>query len=428
MTWTYAGDYGSGAEKVSSTEFVLFQSGLELVEGDVVVVMLACDNLQTTDGNSSTVSDITGTYIGTFTKALEYTNSGGSAGSGVVCSVWYARVGGTIAPGFDEIFITFSGAVTAKAAFAKVFHATNSAITVAAAEGSVNDTDPALMTISSLPSQEYLFIRSAATERGSFGSIESTNYTSFGANTTNSPGDDTDVQIFAEYRIFTGTGDSTDPTTGTPESASVYLALKEAAPIVDYTLPAEVLDYPLTLNATNFNFGYTLQAGALNYDLTLFPVELLSALSLVAESLNYSLTLNDVTLLEEKVYVMQAETLNYALRLRNTLLLGPGTGTVAGPTSVRQEDGYRYEPGRPPENATVDEALQWALQELQKAGNVINNLAGGKVEVTHVEPKKPRAGMIRMADGTDWNPGFGRGYYGYDDDSGTWKPLFQTSP
>lgn len=32
---------------------------------------------------------------------------------------------------------------------------------------------------------------------------------------------------------------------------------------------------------------------------------------------------------------------------------------------------------------------------------------------THVEPGKPLENMIRLADGTDWDPGSGRGLYQY---------------
>lgn len=37
------------------------------------------------------------------------------------------------------------------------------------------------------------------------------------------------------------------------------------------------------------------------------------------------------------------------------------------------------------------------------------------------EPRQPREGMIVIADGTQWNPGAGAGYYGYRD--GAWRPL-----
>lgn len=42
------------------------------------------------------------------------------------------------------------------------------------------------------------------------------------------------------------------------------------------------------------------------------------------------------------------------------------------------------------------------------------------LRVTHVAPHRPRDGMIVHADGTDWNPGEGRGLYIYD---GGWVRL-----
>lgn len=39
----------------------------------------------------------------------------------------------------------------------------------------------------------------------------------------------------------------------------------------------------------------------------------------------------------------------------------------------------------------------------------------------HAEPDKPFAGQLVLADGTDWNPGSGVGFYGYDGTS--WRFL-----
>ena len=38
-----------------------------------------------------------------------------------------------------------------------------------------------------------------------------------------------------------------------------------------------------------------------------------------------------------------------------------------------------------------------------------------------VAPKKPRDGVVVMADGTSWNPGSGAGFYGYR--AGSWRFL-----
>jgi hypothetical protein len=39
----------------------------------------------------------------------------------------------------------------------------------------------------------------------------------------------------------------------------------------------------------------------------------------------------------------------------------------------------------------------------------------------NVAPEKPREGMVVLADGTNWNPGSGAGFYGYY--SGAWNKL-----
>jgi hypothetical protein len=54
---------------------------------------------------------------------------------------------------------------------------------------------------------------------------------------------------------------------------------------------------------------------------------------------------------------------------------------------------------------------------------VLNQGLEGNCDARTTPPDKPRDGMIRKADGTNWNPGGGRGYYGYDEVSGTWKLL-----
>jgi hypothetical protein len=71
-----------------------------------------------------------------------------------------------------------------------------------------------------------------------------------------------------------------------------------------------------------------------------------------------------------------------------------------------------YSPQIVPSNpADLPNFLRDELVRLQTA---INLLAMGHVDVTHVAPLKPRDGDFRFADGTDWNPGSGRGIYYYD--------------
>lgn len=67
----------------------------------------------------------------------------------------------------------------------------------------------------------------------------------------------------------------------------------------------------------------------------------------------------------------------------------------------------------PPESTPL---AQWAHVELQRLADVIDALEQGARIVFHNAPKKPRAGQIFYADGTNWNPGSGEGNYEYRSD------------
>lgn len=70
-----------------------------------------------------------------------------------------------------------------------------------------------------------------------------------------------------------------------------------------------------------------------------------------------------------------------------------------------------YAPGPVPADP---KALQGYLSaEFQKIAGVVRLLADGHVDTTHVAPERPREGDFRLADGTDWDPGSGAGFYGY---------------
>ena len=56
--------------------------------------------------------------------------------------------------------------------------------------------------------------------------------------------------------------------------------------------------------------------------------------------------------------------------------------------------------------AYVEEQLRGVSEALE----VVNTLT--LVEL-NAEPIRPRTGMIVLADGTNWNPGSGAGFYGY---------------
>ncbi len=70
---------------------------------------------------------------------------------------------------------------------------------------------------------------------------------------------------------------------------------------------------------------------------------------------------------------------------------------------------FRAQPA--PKNVKLlKEYIEQQLREVSSGLDLIDNLT--LVEL-HAEPTKPRTGMVVLADGTDWNPGSGAGFYGY---------------
>ena len=73
---------------------------------------------------------------------------------------------------------------------------------------------------------------------------------------------------------------------------------------------------------------------------------------------------------------------------------------------------------------TPSEYSQGYIQdELGYISSAIEQQALGFIDVSNVAPEKPRQGMIRYADGSNWNPnGTGEGIYFYNS-GGAWVKL-----
>ncbi len=64
---------------------------------------------------------------------------------------------------------------------------------------------------------------------------------------------------------------------------------------------------------------------------------------------------------------------------------------------------------------------QFVLEELQRISDSIAQVEDILLKELNVAPDKPRNGMIVLADGTNWNPGAGGGFYGRS--AGAWVKL-----
>ena len=70
-----------------------------------------------------------------------------------------------------------------------------------------------------------------------------------------------------------------------------------------------------------------------------------------------------------------------------------------------------YAPEQVPTNK--EDLPAYIERELFKIKVAIDLLALGHLDETHVAPVKPRVGDLKLADGTNWNPGSGQGIYAY---------------
>lgn len=78
-----------------------------------------------------------------------------------------------------------------------------------------------------------------------------------------------------------------------------------------------------------------------------------------------------------------------------------------------------YTPREVPQD--LESLPAWLKDEIHSLSLEINYLRPQAIymELTHVAPTKVRTGELRMADGTDWNPGSGAGLYRWNGSSWT---------
>jgi hypothetical protein len=74
-----------------------------------------------------------------------------------------------------------------------------------------------------------------------------------------------------------------------------------------------------------------------------------------------------------------------------------------------------------PASTQVEDVVAWLQRELRAVSSELNETIALELRLTGQEPKKPREGMIVAADGTNWNPGGGKGIYAYL--TGAWVKL-----
>jgi hypothetical protein len=210
----------------------------QLDTNNVGLFVFASDNqCDTSNGAPEATNEHTSATIdgNAMTKINERCHelTGGTVDNGVTVSLWLYRATGNLAIGTTIVF-NLANSKTSRAAIGREIGvvAGNTLQQTGSTEAeAVLNTQPGVLTIGSLANLEYLFIRPFGVETTSVTFTPSTDYTSFGVSTANTTVDGTSMQARGEFRILTGTGDSTDPEfNGSRDALSFYVALKEAAP------------------------------------------------------------------------------------------------------------------------------------------------------------------------------------------------------
>lgn len=223
MTITALGSIGDAASGTSGTSLVITTTAAAAV-GNLVLLVVGKDNTSTGDSVTNEVTTVEDSGGNGWWKIAEYCNGQGGAAAGAVVSVWACLVGAQIASA-GTITITMD-TTTAKAAGAYKY-SLSQGYTVIQAGTTQNDAadaaDYTSLSVSGLPSAQYLFFRAAGGES----SAQSQNTTSWTNIVSKAQG--ASMFAYAEHHITTATSDTSNPGGSSPacDHASVMFALQE---------------------------------------------------------------------------------------------------------------------------------------------------------------------------------------------------------
>ena len=241
-SWGTGGATCLAQNETASTTLACTLATQNLEAGNVAVVTCAGDNVGTLDGNTNDHGPVTDSGGNNYTKAYEFTEAGTGAAAGATVSVHFSKLATQLTSGSSTITCNYGSSLTDRAMHL-VGEFTITAGNVVSVAGTPQGEasgggDAGELIISGLTNGEYLFVRGIATESNDALSMTATaSYSlpldpSDGCNNTTGGGEATDMGACSEYRIFTGTGDTSNPTLvdTSNDNASVYIALLESVP------------------------------------------------------------------------------------------------------------------------------------------------------------------------------------------------------
>lgn len=237
MAIASVGTLGTGTHSTSANSFTHVTATNALAAGDFALLAIVTDNIQTTTGNSSDHTGVSGG--GTWEKLGEYTNGQSAAGAGVTTSLWLLQATGAVNIG-TTITMSLSGAVVDKTSSAWKF--TKGAgmrirlsipftlNPVANAVNASNGFGSSALTSSPSTSAARLYFRAMGKEANSTTALTvSSGFTTITAQ--RSRNNAAAVLVRGEFRINTSTGETSNPTMAVlGDTAAVFAALEEYDP------------------------------------------------------------------------------------------------------------------------------------------------------------------------------------------------------
>lgn len=238
MAFAAVGSFCDANSTSAGTTFVITPTAT-LNAGNLGVLSIGSDNINlsaapdTYGPELSEIASVVDSVGNLWRKAVEVGQFGGAGGQ-ITGSFWYC-IPTTNLTTSDTITVTYLASVTSKAATGHEFTFGAGPISIEAYTHEISiASDFESLTLSSLPSREYLLLRLGAKENNSTAYTPSTNYTAFTHTnaTANTGTAGTSAIARGEYRIATLTTDTTNPDSGVTNgaTASAYIAIYEGDP------------------------------------------------------------------------------------------------------------------------------------------------------------------------------------------------------
>lgn len=225
----------------AGTSFVL-ELTAQLDAANVGLLVVGFDNNCTSDTlDTSEVATVVDSASNTWAKLVEFCTSAGAANDEATVSLWRTKATANLAIG-GTITITLANSKTSKAATLHEFTVGAGKTASIANKGTcaglsgegcrvlaTSGTTPGSMALTGLPSKEYLLVRPIAEESTNCDAGTTANYTAITGAIASTGTDATSMCADGEFRILTGTGDTSNPAGAgvTRQWASAFVALEE---------------------------------------------------------------------------------------------------------------------------------------------------------------------------------------------------------